>query len=58
MIRHGPCGPLLGTFGFSIDRRDGKLSLPKGAISGLSGLPVLLYLRDLTNGAEGIERFD
>jgi NTE family protein len=43
------------TFGFSIGRRDGELRLPKGAISGQK---VLLYLSDLTAGAEGIERFD
>jgi NTE family protein len=43
------------TFGFSIGRRDGELRLPKGAISGQK---VLLYLSDLTAGAEGVERFD
>lgn len=43
------------TFGFSVGRRDGKFSLPKGAISGQE---ILLYLSDLTKGAEGIERFD
>jgi NTE family protein len=43
------------TFGFSIGRRDGKFSLPKGAISGQE---ILLYLSELTRGAEGIERFD
>jgi len=43
------------TFGFAIGRRDGKLRLPKGAISGQE---ILLYLSDLTSGAEGIENFD
>jgi len=43
------------TFGFSIGRRDGKFRLPKGAISGQE---VLLYLSQLTNGAEGVEHFD
>jgi NTE family protein len=43
------------TFGFSIGRRDGKFSLPKGAISGQE---VLLYLSQLTAAAEGIETFD
>ncbi|KAA6182058.1 BamA/TamA family outer membrane protein [Thiohalocapsa marina] len=43
------------TFGFSIGRRDGALRLPKGAISGQE---VLLYLSDLTAGAEGVAHFD
>jgi NTE family protein len=43
------------TFDFTIGRRDGQLRLPKGAISGQE---VLLYLSQLTTGAEGIERFD
>jgi len=43
------------TFGFSIGRRDGEFRLPKGAISGQE---VLLYLSDLTRGAEGVEHFD
>lgn len=43
------------TFGFAIGRRDGKFSLPKGAISGQE---VLLYLSELTKGAEGVEYFD
>jgi NTE family protein len=43
------------TFGFSIGRRDGKFRLPKGAISGQE---VLLYLSQLTKGAEGVEHFD
>jgi NTE family protein len=43
------------TFDFTIGRRDGKFRLPKGAISGQE---VLLYLSDLTRGAEGIEQFD
>jgi NTE family protein len=43
------------TFGFSIGQRDGKFSLPKGAISGQE---VLLYLSQLTAAAEGIETFD
>jgi len=43
------------TFGFSIGRRDGKFSLPKGAISGQE---VLLYLSQLTKDAEGANHFD
>ncbi|MEA3640913.1 MAG: patatin-like phospholipase family protein [Lamprobacter sp.] len=43
------------TFGFAIGRRDGKFRLPKGAISGQE---VLLYLSQLTNGAEGVAHFD
>jgi NTE family protein len=43
------------TFGFSIGRRDGELRLPKGAISGQE---VLLYLSELTAGAEGVAHFD
>ena len=43
------------TFGFSIGRRDGELRLPKGAISGQE---VVLYLSDLTAGAEGVAHFD
>ena len=43
------------TFGFSIGRRDGKLRLPKGAISGQE---VVLYLSELTAGVEGVENFD
>jgi hypothetical protein len=38
------------TFGFSIGRRDGKFSLPKGAISGQE---VLLYLSELTRRRGG-----
>ncbi|MBK1621649.1 patatin [Lamprobacter modestohalophilus] len=43
------------TFGFAIGRRDGEFRLPKGAISGQE---VLLYLSQLTNGAEGVAHFD
>jgi NTE family protein len=43
------------TFGFTIGQRDGELRLPKGAISGQE---VLLFLSGLTQGAEGVERFD
>lgn len=43
------------TFGFSVGQRDGELRLPKGAISGQE---VLLYLSDLTAGAEGVAHFD
>jgi NTE family protein len=43
------------TFGFTLGVRDGKVRLPKGAISGQE---VLLFLSDLSKGAEGVDRFD
>ncbi len=43
------------TFGFSVGRRDGKFRLPKGAISGQE---VLLYLSELTSGADGVRHYD
>lgn len=43
------------TFGFAVGRRDGQFRLPKGAISGQE---VLLYLSELTKGAEGVAHFD
>jgi NTE family protein len=43
------------TFGFAVGRRDGEFRLPKGAISGQE---VVLYLSELTKGAEGVAHFD